>query len=402
MEAGKGTEARPSLWHAGAIAAVLSVLGCSSSPAVDDPDGGSGDAAPSEDGSEVTSSVTHPSSLELLSESDVTPPGESAHRPDVSAVGGELWLAYATNSVGLQLQRFDLDLDPIGTPIDLDDATEMPTDVRVGLARSELWTAYETVIPPDVDCEHHFLSVAAYSAADPPELASSARHIATGCPTSPAFMQNPAGVPAQPEAVDDPTPFFHGGARYVLTRAWASPGAPSQLHHLRRLDAALAVAEEVLLDTEELVPGGLMGQNSLLHIDGRPTLVAGFPTGPPAPPYTSALLLLGLSDDLRTFVGQAIELSVPDATYPQRITRARHVSGTLILNYVDHYGGQPTREFLALFDADAGYAFTSQIQVQDHEVVDNHSSFEVVGDRLYLFQQQDGETLSAKIFRLVP
>jgi hypothetical protein len=48
----------------------------------------------------------------------------------------------------------------------------------------------------------------------------------------------------------------------------------------------------------------------------------------------------------------------------------------------------------------AGFAILSHIQVQDHQVVDNHSSFEVIGDRLYLFQQQDGEKLSAKIFRL--
>jgi hypothetical protein len=380
--------------------ALCGVLGCDSSSVEVAGDAGAGGGSTSEDGSEVTSSVEHPTSLELLSELDVTPDGALAHRPDVTAVNGQLWLAYATAADGFRLQRFDLELSPIGAAIDLEDATEQPTDVRVASLDGQFWYAYETATIPSADCEHNFLSVARYATGEPPALAGSARHIATGCPTSPTFIENPSGVPAEPEAADDPTPFSHGGVRYVLTRVW--PGVPTAPHHLRRLDAALGVAEETLLDTTSLVPGGIMGQNVLIHIGGRPFLVAGFPSGPPMPPATSALWLLEVADDLQSFVGTARPLAVPDATYPQRITRARHVRGTLILNYTDRYAGQATREIVALFDAQADFAFLSETVVQNHEVADSHSSFEVVGDRLYLFQQQDGERLSAKIFRLVP
>jgi hypothetical protein len=137
-----------------------------------------------------------------------------------------------------------------------------------------------------------------------------------------------------------------------------------------------------------------------LHIDGSPFLVAGFPSGPPNGASTSELYVVRLSDDLLTFDGEAVRLDVSDATFPQRVTRARHVNGTLIINYVDQ--GLATRELLALFDVGAGFAFLSQVQVQDHQVVDNHSSFEILDDRLYLFQQEDGEKLSAKVFRLKP
>ena len=382
------------------FAIALVPLACSADPVANDYDAGTaGATAESEDGSEIQSPVDKPTSLELESELDVTPTGLQAHRPDVTMVNGELWLAYAAETVGLQLQRFDTDLNPVGDALDLEDATEAPTDVRVGLANGRFWYAFETVAAPTSDCEHNFLSVAAYSAAEPPVLSASGRHIATGCPSSVEFIQNPSGVPLHPEAVDDPTPFFHHGVPYVLTRAWCCAGV--QLHHLRRLDGELAVAEEVLLDSDSFVPDGILAQNTLVHVNGRPFLVGGFPSGPPAPPFTSKLVMVELADDLSSFIGEAAYLNVPNATYPQRVTRARHVNGTLVVNYVDRYAGAATRELLALFDV-AGGAFLSEVQVQDHEVVDNHSSFEIVDDRLYLFQQQDGERLSAKVFRLRP
>ena len=92
-------------------------------------------------------------------------------------------------------------------------------------------------------------------------------------------------------------------------------------------------------------------------------------------------------------------------TFPTRITRARHVNGTLIINFIDAFvvaDSLEVSQHLALFDVMDNFALLSQLQVLDHQVADNHSSFEIIDDRLYLFQQQDGETLSAKIFRLRP
>jgi hypothetical protein len=276
-------------------------------------------------------------------------------------------------------------------------ATGMPTDIRVALSVDRFWYADESVTLPDVNCLAHFLNVAVYAGAVPPELDGSAEHLVTGCPATLEFITNPTGLPEHPEVVDDPTPFVHRGVRYVLTRAW--PEA-SPVHHLRRLDDQLEVADELLLDSTSAVPGRKMSQNVLIHIDDKPFLVAGFASGPPALGNTSDLYIVQLSDDLRAFEGAAIRLNVMGATFPHRVTRARSVNGTLIINFVDQV--QPTREFLALYDTRAGFALLSQVQVQDHQVADNHSSFEVLDDRLYLFQQQDGQKLSAKTFQLKP
>ncbi|MBI5507288.1 MAG: hypothetical protein HY903_00920 [Deltaproteobacteria bacterium] len=357
-------------------------------------------AVDSEDGSEVASSVVKPASLALLAERDVTPAGDIGFRPDVTAINGELWLAYNSGQGGPQLQRYDTEMHSVGAPTALAPATEMITDLRVGNADGALWMAYESVVLPEIACHEHFLNAAAYGGV-PPQVVASANHIATGCAVKREFLEHPTGVPANPEVADDPTPFYHRGARYVLTRAWNT----STVHHLRRLDDDLSVAEDILLDTGALVPGRQLSQSALLHIDAEPFLVAGFPSGMWVAPNTSELYILPLANDLRSFAGPAVRLPVSGRTFPTRVTRARHVNGTLIINFVDAFvgaAGFAVSEHLALFDVEAGFTLLHQEQVQDHGVMDNHSSFEIVDDRLYLFQQQDQQRLSAKVFRLEP
>ena len=357
----------------------------------------------SEDGSEIVSKLQRPTSLQLLSTVDITPAGQSVYRPDVTAIGGELWFAYNTGlsnpsvqAASPVVQRLDVDLNKLGQAVSLDTATEMTTDVRVGSAGGEFWMGFESILSPEIACNEHFLNVASY-ANSPPQLSQSAHHIAKGCALNKNFIDNPTGLPANPEIVDDPTPFYHNGIRYILTRAW---GTTSRIHHLRKLNDDLSVAEDILLDTSTVVPGRQMSQSALLHINGTPFLVAGFPTGMWVDQNTSELYVLQLSDDLRSFSGQAVRLAVTNTKFPTRITRARHVNGTLIINFIDCFVGMKVSEYLGLFDVAAGFALLSQIQVQNHEVVDNHSSFEILGDRLYLFQQQDGQKISAKIFQL--
>jgi len=348
--------------------------------------------------------VQQPKSLELLSQKDVTPEDQQAHRPDVLAIKGELWLAYVNNSSGSMLQRFDASLNKIGQAIALQNANEdkMTTDIRVGNADEEFWMAYESILSPEIACNEHFLNVASY-AGYPPQVSKKAFHIAKGCALNKNYIDNPVGLPANPEIADDPTPFYHKGVRYVLTRAWGD----RTIQHLRKLNADLSVAEDILLDTSAVVPNGQakrMSQSALLHIDGKPYLVAGFSTGMWVDSNTSELYILQLSDDLRSFLGKAVRLPITGVKFPTRVTRALYVDGTLIINFIDSFvypqNGPKTTEYLALFDVASGFSLLSQIKVQDHGVADNHSSFEILNNRLYLFQQQDGEKISAKIFQL--
>jgi hypothetical protein len=353
----------------------------------------------SEDGSEIMSKIQKPSSLQLLSHVELAAAGRPAFRPDVTAIGGELWLAYNIPD-GPMLLRLDTNLSKKGPSLRLRAATEKVTDIRVGNAAGRFWKAYESILIPERTCNEHFLNAALY-AGSPLQSSKDVLHIAKGCALNKRFIDHPAGLPAYPEITDDPTPFYHNGVHYILTRAWGEKGT---VHHLRKLNADLSVSEDILLDTGKMVPeGNMMSQNALLHINGKPFLVAGFQTGMWIPPNKSSLYILPLSDDLRSFSGKAIRLPVTNTIFPTRVTRARHVNGTLIINFNDTYVG-PTgfrvREYLALFDINAGFTLLAQIQTQDHKVMDNHSSFEILDDRLYLFQQQDGEKISAKIFQL--
>lgn len=353
----------------------------------------------SEDGSEIISKVQKPSSLQLLSHVELTAAGRPVFRPDVTAIGGELWLAYNSPG-GPMLLRLDANLNKTDPTVQLKAATERVTDLRVGNATGQFWKAYESVLIPERTCNEHFLNVALYSGS-PLKFSHGVLHIAKGCALNKHFIDHPVGLPAHPEITDDPTPFYHKGVRYILTRAWGEKGT---VHHLRKLNADLNVTEDILLDTGKMVPeGNMMSQNALFHINGKPFLVAGFQTGMWIPPNKSSLYILPLNDDLRSFSGNAIRLPVTNVTFPTRVTRARHVNGTLIINFNDTYVGSTglrVNEYLALFDINAGFTLLTQIRTQDHHVMDNHSSFEILDDRLYLFQQQDGEKISAKIFQL--
>ncbi len=343
-------------------------------------------------------------SLKLISQKDVTPEEQRVRRPDVASIKGELWLAYVNNSSGSMLQRFDSNLNKIGQAIALQNANEdkMTTDIRVGNANEEFWMAYESIVSPEIACNEHFLNIASY-AGYPPEVSKKAFHIAKGCALKKEYIDNPVGLPENPEIADDPTPFYHKGTHYVLTRAWND----KTIQHLRRLNADMSVAEDILLDTSKIIPNGQnkrMSQNALLHIDGKPYLVAGFSTGMWVGSSTSELYILGLSDDLRSFSGKAVLLPVTGVKFPTRVTRALYANGTLIINFIDSFvypqEGFKVSEYLALFDAASGFSLIEQIKVQDRQVADNHSSFEILNDRLYLFQQQEGEKISAKIFQI--
>lgn len=353
------------------------------------------------DASEIIRLEQKPTSLQLLSQADVTPTDKSVYRPDVTAINGELWLAY-NSSNGPMLQRLDASLNKIGQAITLQSATEKATDIRIDSADGQFWMAYESVLLPEIACDEHFLNIASYTGY-PPQISKSAFHIAKGCALNRKFMENPIGLPANPEIVDDPTPFYHKGTHYVLTRAWGW-NKTSSIHHLRKLKADMTIAEDILLDTSKVVSGRQMSQSALLHIDGKPFLIAGFPSGMWVDSNTSNLYIIQLSDDLRSFSGEAIRLPVTNTKFPTRITRARYINGTLIINFNDTFvfpgTGYKTSEYLALFDVSSGFSLLSQLQTHDHQVEDNHSSFEILGDKLYLFQQQDGKKISAKIFKL--
>lgn len=343
----------------------------------------------------ATTTVQRLSSLQLLSQIDITPSGQSVSRPDVIAIGEELWLAYNSPS-GPMLQRLDAKLNKIDQAITLQSAAkEFITDIRVDSADGQFWMGYESILTPEIACNEHFLNVASYTSS-PPQVSKSVLHIAKGCALNREFMENPTGLPANPEIVDDPTPFYHKGVRYLLTRAWGS----HTVQHLRKLNADLSVAEDILLDTSTVVPGRRMSQNALFHINGKPFLVAGFSTGMWFGPNTSDIYVLHLSNDLHSFSGQAVRLAVTDMKFPTRITRARYVNGTLIINFNNIFVGMQESDYLGFFDVANNFSLLNQIQIHDHEVADNHSSFEILGDKLYLFQQQDGQKISAKIFQL--
>lgn len=114
--------------------------------------------------------------LEKLQQVDVTPTvggaGVVGHRPDVTTLGGKLYLAYdaLTGSVGpgqvdVSMLVLDADLGQVAFAQGLFKGAAsdpMTTDIRIATDGTKIWYAIESASPAQCECINH-LSYAVYS-----------------------------------------------------------------------------------------------------------------------------------------------------------------------------------------------------------------------------------------------
>jgi len=356
-------------------------------------------------------------SLKLVQERDILPDNELAHRPDVVAIDNLLYLAYAAESqsgLGFKLLRLDSDANPSGDSFELYSASGLPTDIRVSQGEDGFWSAFETLdMPPPDACGKHILNAADYTiTADGIELAAYETGLASGCPTTPDFMQHPPPaneLPTNPKAVDDPTPLYLAGDYYILLRAWSLSNEQyySSVQHVLRYDQDFNLLSQCLLDLGSVFAWQrfVLSQNSLLRIEEQVFLIAGIQDGPPLPEYNSDIYALALTADLCAPAGQLIPL-VQNERYTTRVTASHYADGRLYLNYLvkdTNMNSQNDQGYLAVFEVDhtvVPYKFSllSEIIFQEQGVQDSHSSFALLDDKVYVFYQGETERILLKVF----
>jgi len=156
---------------------------------------------------------------------------------------------------------------------------DFSVDIRVSKANNNLWYAFEdNKFTGDVG-DIHFLNGAWYSESN--NLIGQQTDIATGILTTipEAFSVNPADVPLNPEAVDDPTPFWHNNSYYIFTRAWSGfveEFTPNSKHHIRVFNDSFEKTDDFMLDFSTIIPGKTLSQNTLIDIDSQVYLIGGF------------------------------------------------------------------------------------------------------------------------------
>ncbi len=323
-----------------------------------------------------------------ISEEKISPQGGRYGRVEVIEINNKLFMAFNdANTKTFKLVELNEDLSYKGQVIDIfSDSPRESIDIRLASDGKNLWYAFESMLPnrqESKSCNNKFLNMAKYSiSGTKPELIASRIHIITnGCPSDPRKLAEipPSEIPINPEATDDPTPIFYNGKYIVLTRA-----VKGSVQHIRTFDKDFNTIEDFTLDLKSVIGNRELSQNALVDAEGQIYLIGGLGSGAPVNPDAySDIYAIPLSNDLRSVAGDIIPLVTGPDRYYTKTTSAIYDNGKLYINYVKAGDGQ--LQHLGVFDVKNSFASLTQIQVQEKSVDINHASFEVLGNRVYVF-----------------
>lgn len=365
------------------------------------------------------SAEVHPETgpgLSLIKTADLTPllagTGSGNGRPDVVAIGGILYLAYGDlGKRNFQLLRLRAGLELIlvdERPIELFSGKyDQSIDIRVSRSGDCFWYAFEDMEKKaGRKFTKHVLNAAWYGL-NPFKPAASRTELALGVTSAlpEAFSVAPSSVGKDPEAVDDPTPFWFNGKYFIFTRAWSGmipQFTPNTVHHIRGFDKDFTQTDDFTLDLSSAMPGLTLSQNSLADIDGTPYLIGGFYRDRKDMRGGSRVYAIPLSKDLRAAAGDKTPLITGAHIWAFKTTSARYRPPYLFINYSKTSDGQAI-QYIAAFDVKAGFKPAGEAELSRYangDVGANHATFDVWGDKLYAFYPGKGKKIFAKIYQL--
>jgi len=367
-------------------------------------------ASSSVSSSSVSSSTANSISLEKIGEYDVTPTSAGVkikgHRPDVVAIGSQLYLAYASQDTPskqseVNLIVLDKDVKQVSFSEGLfrGAAASMPTDIRTySDGGSVFWYALETTSQGMHSCIcNNKLNMAAYQADG--NLVFSKTNIAMGCPIY-FLMLNNCGTKAVTAswATDDPTPMYYNHNYCVAIRKNSSP----QLQIFCLNSKGNQVADNKIDFSDIFGKDANLSQNAFVVIDGQPWIITGAEHGPPVGDGYVSVYAVQLSSNLSSVVGQPIEIvSSPNKEYKTRVVAARMYKNYLFITYVNRgKDGADSKGYLAVFDTTKKFAHVTQQVALDHSIADDHLPMAIIGDQAYVFHETEDKSLIGEIFAI--
>lgn len=335
-------------------------------------------------------------------------------RPDVVAIGDTLYLAYSILTERhhhLVKMQADTNLTVLSSsPIELFSGYhDKSVDLRISKANNKFWYAFaDHEWNASVDSTY-FLNAAWYSAND--TLVAMQTDISTGIGTiiPDAFSTDPNDVPINPEATDDPTPFWHNNLYYIFTRAWSGwipQFTPNSNHHIRVFDNSFNLTNDYILDLSTAIPGKTLSQNTLININGQVYLIGGFYNARNDVAGGSSIYAVPLSNNLTSLsaTNDTIPLLTEAGKWFHKVTAARVYNGMLFINYEEFIAGNDKQK-IAIFDIGNNYQLMTTLEISSFPlggggVVANHTSFEIMNDLLFVFYPELNQKIYTKIFSL--
>ncbi len=324
----------------------------------------------------------------VIEETDIGPhDGGSYRRPEIIAIGDRLFVAFNPRGQSFQVVELNEDLSyasqVFGIESDLD---HTPTDIRLATDGTSLWYAFESYDPAE---NEHFSNIAKYDVSD----------MSGEGPFCEGYILNYATYDYDTERevlADDPTPVFYGGKYIVLARGWYGCDM-SQIYTFGFDHQGLYEIDNFSLDLDSVLDGRVLSQNALVEIKGKLWLIGGLTEST----SSSGIYAIPLTSDLHN-VDQDVgmrEILVEDGKYFRKVTAAKYRKGKLYINYFKKIDGLQYHH-LGVFDAENNFAAITQIRFQDDPPAKiNHSSIEVVRDKVYVVYQDADYNILAKVYK---
>ena len=335
--------------------------------------------------------------LPLLRSIDITPRGRQCVRPDCVAMDGMLYVSYLDLSKSMR----ELGMIMVDSKFNAVRARTIHsgggnvTDMRLacGIA-GELWYPYETNVK--MRPWGNRLNLASYDAvADKLTLRVKHERLARG------NMLLPPGWLPRPgdELTDDPTPFYHGGKYYVLTRRFESPSLIVRVY-----SRELKLLDEYDLDFSPVIGNLFMRVNAIVVLDDGPFLISGVNNGPLAlPGRDGSIIGFPLTEDLTALRGGGVVLSASQE-YEDYVSGAVCRDGKLYIVHVVEVPGKKTdafRGYLKVYDTRRNFAPMASVLVNQGcggALKDNHLSLALFAGQLCVVHYTTAARLVLKVY----
>ena len=319
--------------------------------------------------------------LALLRSIDITPRGRKWVRPDCVARDGVLYVACLDLSQprrALGMIMLNSELKAIRAQM-IHGGGGNVTDMRLaGGVAGELWYPYETNVK--MKPWGNQLNLAAYSAVAG-KLTFRSKHegLAKGnLLAPPRYLPRPGD-----ELTDDPTPFYHRGRYYVLTRRFESASLKVRVY-----SRELKLLDEHDLDFSAAIGKRFMRVSAIVLLDDGPFLAAGVTNGPLALPGRDGDILgFPLTDDLTALRGSGVILSASQE-YEDYVSGAVCRDGKLYIVHVAEVRGKTPdtyRGYLKVYDTRRNFAPMASVLVNHGgggALKDNHLSLALFAGRV--------------------
>ena len=194
--------------------------------------------------------------------------------------------------------------------------------------------------------------------------------------------------------MDDPTPFFHDGKYYVLTRTFAR-----SILHIRVFDSHFKELESYILDLKSIVDGYSFNVNSLVKIENEIFLITSIHNDPPHKVHSKAYIVgIRLHNNLKKAHPNRIDLT-KGTDYEIYVSSAKYRKGKLYIVHdviTDLNGGH--RGILRVYDTKDNFKLIKSIVINEGKMIDNHITIELLDNMLYVFYNTPDERIKVKMF----